>query len=64
MEGVRHVEFDDVLHGLFYGPWYGNAEVIGRWWPAALEEWHTALDARVDAGLARDTRLKRDAKAA
>lgn len=46
LKGVRQMEFDDVLHGLFYGPWYGDAGVIERWWPAAVEEWQRALDAR------------------
>ncbi len=46
LEGVRHIEFTDVLHGVFYGPWYGDAEVIDRWWPVAVEEWQRALAAR------------------
>ena len=50
LEGVRHIEFSDVLHGLFYGPWYGDADIIERWWPAAVEEWDAALAVRARAG--------------
>ena len=46
LHGVRHIELDDTLHGLIYGPWYGDAQAIERWWPAAVEEWRGALDAR------------------
>lgn len=46
LEGSRHVGFDDVLHGLFYGPWYGDTTAVERWWPVAVEEWRAALDAR------------------
>ena len=46
LHGVRHVELDDTLHGAVYGPWYGDAIVIERWWPAAVEEWRRALTAR------------------
>ena len=49
LEGARHLEFDDVLHGLLHGPWYGDAEIIERWWPIALEEWRMALNARAHA---------------
>ncbi len=48
LRGARHLEFDDVLHGLLYGPWYGDAEIIERWWPAAVAEWRAALAARRD----------------
>jgi hypothetical protein len=49
LAGARHIEFDDILHGPFYGPWYGDAEAIERWWPAAAEEWRRALTARAEA---------------
>jgi pimeloyl-ACP methyl ester carboxylesterase len=49
LDGARHLELPDVLHGLVYGPWYGDAEVIERWWPAAVEEWQRALAARAGA---------------
>ncbi|MGD8485978.1 MAG: hypothetical protein PVG27_09725 [Chloroflexota bacterium] len=44
--GARHVELYDILHGLIYGPWYGDTAAIERWWPAAVEEWRGALAAR------------------
>ena len=46
LDGARHVELDDVLHGVVYGPWYGDEQAIERWWPVALEEWRRALEAR------------------
>jgi pimeloyl-ACP methyl ester carboxylesterase len=49
LDDVRHVEFDDILHGLFYGPWYGDTQAIERWWPVAVEEWRRALAAREQA---------------
>ncbi len=49
MDGVRHIEFDDILHGLFYGPWYGDEVAIERWWPVAIDEWQRALAARTEA---------------
>lgn len=50
LAGARHIELPDVLHGLWYGPWYGDGEVIERWWPAAVEEWQAALAARGGGG--------------
>lgn len=50
LDGVRHVELDDTLHGLVYGPWYGDTPAIERWWPAAVEEWRGALAARSAGG--------------
>ena len=46
LPGARHIAFDDVLHGTFGGPWYGDDHVIGRWWPVALEAWQEALASR------------------
>jgi hypothetical protein len=46
LPGARHLAFDDVLHGTFGGPWYGDDHVIERWWPVALEAWREALAAR------------------
>ena len=34
LPGARHLSFDDVLHGTFGGPWYGDLHVIDRWWPS------------------------------
>jgi hypothetical protein len=49
LEGVRHLELPDVLHGTFGGPWYGDASVIDRWWPAALDGWRRGVAAREPA---------------
>jgi hypothetical protein len=46
LPGVEHIALPDVLHGTLGAPWYGNAEVIDRWWPLALERWRAALRAR------------------
>jgi hypothetical protein len=46
LDGVPHLEFADVVHGPFYGPWYGDAAIVERWWPAAMEVWQAALFAR------------------
>ncbi len=50
LEGARQITFDDVRHGHIGRPWYGDAEVIDRWWPIALEVWREALAARADPG--------------
>jgi pimeloyl-ACP methyl ester carboxylesterase len=46
LDGARHLELGDVLHGVVYGPWYGDERAIERWWPVAVEEWRRALEAR------------------
>jgi pimeloyl-ACP methyl ester carboxylesterase len=46
LPGAQHLAFDDVLHGTLGGPWYGDAHIIDRWWPLALEAWREALAAR------------------
>jgi hypothetical protein len=46
LTGARQLTFSDVRHGHVGGPWYGDAEVIDRWWPVAVELWQTALVAR------------------
>jgi hypothetical protein len=50
LDGALHVELPDVLHGTIGGPWYGDAHVIDRWWPAAVERWRAALAARATMG--------------
>ena len=56
LDGARCLEFGDIVHGPFYGPWYGDATVIARWWPAAVEAWRAALSAR--AALAGERSLE------
>lgn len=43
---VTYLELPNLTHGSFDHPWYGDPEVVDRWWPAALEHWHSALAAR------------------
>lgn len=52
LPGAHHVELSDVLHGTFGGPWYGDGDVVDRWWPAALTAWRSALAART-SGVSR-----------
>ena len=46
LEGATQLTYHDVLHGVVGGPWYGDAAVIDRWWPVALDSWRTTLEAR------------------
>lgn len=56
LEGAEQLTFDDVVHGIFGSPWYGDDEIIDRWWPTALRLWQEALAARA-AERERDRRL-------
>ena len=49
LQGAIHIEYPDVTHGFFDHPWYGDAEIVDRWWPAAVEQWQDALAARAAA---------------
>jgi hypothetical protein len=44
LDGSPHIALPDVLHGVFGGRWYGDAGVVDRWWPAALETWREARE--------------------
>ncbi len=46
LEGAHQLTYDDVVHGMFGGQWYGDDRVIDRWWPTAVDLWHQALAAR------------------
>jgi hypothetical protein len=46
LDGARQITFEDVRHGHVGGPWYGDGEMIDRWWPVAVELWRSALAAR------------------
>jgi hypothetical protein len=48
LAGSRHIALPDALHGTFGGPWYGDDQVVDRWWPAAVAEWRAARQARAD----------------
>jgi hypothetical protein len=44
LDGSPHIALPDALHGVFGGRWYGDAEALDRWWPAALETWRQARE--------------------
>jgi PGAP1-like protein len=46
LDGALQRTYDDVRHGVIGAPWYGDEEVIDRWWPDALRLWQEAIDAR------------------
>lgn len=46
LEGAEQLTFDDVRHGMIGAPWYGDDQIIDRWWPTALRLWEAALAAR------------------
>jgi hypothetical protein len=46
LEGAEQLTFDGVGHGMIGAPWYGNDEVVDRWWPTAVALWEQALEAR------------------
>lgn len=54
LAGARQLTFSDVRHGVIGGPWYGDAEIVDRWWPIALDLWRGAIAAR---GADRDESL-------
>jgi hypothetical protein len=50
LPGTEQLILDDTIHGQFGGmPWYGSEERIDAWWPAAIDAWRRALEARRDA---------------
>lgn len=46
LEGAEQITFEGVRHGMLGAPWYGDDEIIDRWWPVAHRLWRTALEAR------------------
>jgi hypothetical protein len=46
LDGAENLMFDDLRHGVIGAPWYGDDEIIDRWWPLALRMWEGALEAR------------------
>ncbi len=48
LDGAEQITFDDVRHGMIGTPWYGDDEIIDRWWPTAIRLWQEALQARAD----------------
>jgi PGAP1-like protein len=49
LDGARQIVLPGVRHGMLGAPWYGDAEVIAQWWPAALDDWKSALRMREPA---------------
>jgi hypothetical protein len=52
LDGATQLTYDDVRHGMVGAPWYGDDVMLDRWWPAALDLWRAALEARSEARLA------------
>lgn len=48
LDGARQLTLHDVTHGVIGSPWYGDAEVIDRWWPVAVEAWRSVVAERAD----------------
>ena len=46
LEGAEQITYDDVRHGMIGAPWYGDGEILDRWWPRAVELWRDALEVR------------------
>lgn len=42
LPGARQLTLHEALHGVVGSPWYGDEEVIDRWWPVALDAWRDA----------------------
>lgn len=53
LAGAEQLTFRDVRHGHIGGPWYGDDEIVDRWWPRAVELWRDALAARRMAAVTR-----------
>jgi hypothetical protein len=45
LDDSPHIALPDALHGVLGGRWYGDADAIDRWWPAALERWQAGPEA-------------------
>jgi pimeloyl-ACP methyl ester carboxylesterase len=55
LAGARQITLEGVRHGMIGTPWYGDRDVMARWWPVALELWREALDARSEARFEHDS---------
>jgi hypothetical protein len=49
LAGAEQLTFEDVRHGHIGANWYGDERVIDRWWPAAVQLWREALEARASS---------------
>jgi hypothetical protein len=51
LAGAREILLEDAIHSpTSIGQWYGSDASIDVWWPAAIEAWQAALDARAGIG--------------
>ena len=46
LDGATQLTYEDVRHGMVGAPWYGDDAMLDRWWPVAIDLWHSALEAR------------------
>lgn len=51
LPGAEHITFDDVCHGMIGSPWYGDDQIIDRWWPTATRLWRDAVEARASRAM-------------
>jgi hypothetical protein len=45
LSGATNLTYHDVYHGVVGGPWYGDAAIVDRWWPVAVDVWRAACAA-------------------
>lgn len=50
LSGAINLTYHDVYHGVLGGPWYGDAAIVDRWWPVAVDAWRAACAARAAPG--------------
>lgn len=46
LAGAEQLTYEDVRHGHIGANWYGDDQIVERWWPQAVRLWHDALKAR------------------
>ena len=51
LDGATQLTYEDVRHGMVGAPWYGDDQMLDRWWPVAIDLWQSALEARSKADL-------------
>ena len=59
LEGARQMTLSGVGHGMIGSPWYGDDQIVDAWWPAALELWRIALNARATTSGSPDLPVQR-----
>ncbi len=48
LASAQQLTLSDAYHGVIGTPWYGDASIVERWWPVAVEAWRGALIARAE----------------